>query len=313
MPHRIDVHHHFLPPFYLQEVGQVIRSTAVGFPQLFDWSPEKSLADMDANGVQTAVLSMSTPGVWFGDRDQGRRLARQCNEYAARMRADHPGRFGLFAALPLPDVEGSLAEVAHAFDTLKADGIGLLTSYGNTWLGDERFAPVFEELNRRKAVVFVHPSVADCCLSTIPQVPNGLIELLFDTVRAITGLLYSGTLSRCADIKFVFCHGGGCGLPMMAPRIGNAVRNPKLAALLPHGVEHELKKLYLDVVNVTHARAFNAVREQVGIERMLLGSDYPFASVGPTVKGLEALKLPETELRAIENANALRLMPSLAR
>ena len=126
-------------------------------------------------------------------------------------------------------------------------------------------------------------------------------------------LLYSGTLSRCADIKFVFCHGGGCGLPMMAPRIGNAVRNPKLAALLPHGVEHELKKLYLDVVNVTHARAFNAVREQVGIERMLLGSDYPFASVGPTVKGLEALKLPETELRAIENANALRLMPSLAR
>jgi predicted TIM-barrel fold metal-dependent hydrolase len=311
-PQRIDVHHHILPPFYLQEAGKEIRATAPGFPQLFDWTPEKTLADMDAHSVATAVLSMSTPGIWFGDRDQGRSLARRCNEYAVKMRAEHPGRFGLFAALPLPDVAGSLLEIDYALGTLKADGIGLLTSYKNSWLGDEAYAPVFDELNRRKAVVFVHPNVPDCCTATLPMVAQGLIELLFDTTRAITGLLYSGTFARCPDIRFIFCHGGG-GLAQMADRIGNGARNPALAAKVPNGVMHELKKLYLDVANMTGPRAFAAVRDLVGMEKMLLGSDFPFNSIGPTVKGLGELNLLDSELRAIERENALSLLPSLRR
>ena len=312
MAHRIDVHHHILPPFYLEEAGAIIRRTAVGYPQLFDWTPAKSIADMDANAVATSVVSMSTPGIWFGDQAQGRRLARKCNEYAAQMRVDHPGRFGVFAALPLPDVDGSLAEVTYSLDVLKADGIGLLTSYGNLWLGDDRFAPVFDELNRRKAVVFVHPNVPDCCTSTLPQVAQGLIELLFDTTRAITGLLYSGTFSRCPDIRFIFCHGGG-GLTQMGDRIGNGARNPALAAKVPNGVMHEFKKLYLDVVNQTGPRAFAAMRELVGIEKLLLGSDFPFNSIAGTAKGLEALKLPASEMQAIESGNALALLPQLRR
>jgi predicted TIM-barrel fold metal-dependent hydrolase len=308
--HRIDIHHHILPPFYLEEAGAQIRSTAPGFPHLFEWTPAKSLADMDRNGVATSVLSMSTPGIWFGDTAQGRRLARRCNEYAAQMVDQHRGRFGMFAALPLPDVEGSLAELAYAMDTLKADGVGLLTSYGNSWLGDERFAPVFDEMNRRKCVVFVHPNVPDCCTQTLPMVAQGLIELLFDTTRAITGLLYSGTFSRCPDIKFIFCHGGG-GLAQMADRMSNAARSPALAAKLPNGVMHELQKLYLDVANMTGARAFAAVKDLVGIHHLLLGSDFPFNPIAPVVSGLAALKLDPADQRAIERDNALLLLPGL--
>ena len=156
MAHRIDVHHHVLPPFYQEEARARIEATAVGFPQLFQWTPARSLEEMDRCGVATSVLSISTPGVWFGDNEAARSMARRCNDYAALQVSDHAGRFGHFAALPLPDVEGSLREIEYAFDTLHADGVGLLTSYGNTWLGDPAYAPVFDELNRRHEIGRAH-------------------------------------------------------------------------------------------------------------------------------------------------------------
>ncbi len=168
--HRIDVHHHILPPFYLEEAREEIVTTAVGFTHLFHWTPAQSIDEMDRSGVATSVLSISTPGVWFGHDGRARNMARRCNEYAAEQAAAHRGRFGMFAVLPLPDTAGSLRELAYAYDTLRADGIGLLTSYGNTWLGDPAYAPVFDELNRRRAVVFVHPNVPGCCTATIPGV-----------------------------------------------------------------------------------------------------------------------------------------------
>ncbi|MFM9971586.1 MAG: amidohydrolase family protein [Burkholderiales bacterium] len=311
-PHRIDVHHHVLPPFYLNERGDEIRATAVGFPQLFQWTPAQSIEEMDRTGVATSVLSISTPGVWFGDHGEGRDLARRCNEYGAEQVRDHRGRFGLFAALPLPDVEGSLREIAYAFDTLRADGAGLLTSYGNTWLGDSAFAPVFDELNRRRAVVFVHPNVPGCCTATVPGVAQGLIELLFDTTRTIISLLYNGTFSRCPDIRFIFCHGGGT-LAQTADRIGNLARNPIAGPRLPNGVEYELKKLYLDVASMTGKRSFNAIRELVGIEKMLFGTDFPFGPIGPIASGIERLGLSDKDRRAVERDNALALLPQLAR
>ena len=150
-PKLIDVHHHIVPPFWFDEVKDRIAAQGGGriIPTWYGWSPETALAAMDKNGVQAAIISMTTPGIFFGDVQQGRRLSRAFNDYAMQIVKDHPGRFGLFATLPLPDTEGSLKEIEYSFDVLKADGIGLMTSYGDKWLGDPAFAPVFAELNRR--------------------------------------------------------------------------------------------------------------------------------------------------------------------
>ena len=153
--YRIDVHHHLCPPDYLAAVSR--HQPMV--PIIAGWSLLKSLDDMGQAGVETAVLSITTPGFWFGDAGETRRLVRLCNDYAARLVSDHPGRFGLFVALPLPDIEGSLNEIEYALDTLKADGVGLYTDYE----GDPAFAPVLAELDRRKCVVYTHPVCPECC------------------------------------------------------------------------------------------------------------------------------------------------------
>src|SRR5687768_17616572 len=159
---RIDIHHHFVSPAFLQLLTE--RNAKAPVPGLAAWkgySPARAIETLDRVGIQTAMLSITAPGVWFGDADEARRLAREMNEYAAaRLVGDHKGRFGLFAVLPLPDVAGSLREIEYAFDTLKADGVGVLTSYGSAFLGDKSFIPVLEELNRRKAIVYTHPTDA---------------------------------------------------------------------------------------------------------------------------------------------------------
>ncbi len=190
----IDLHHHMLPPAYMAEARHRVVAQGQGYlpPTVLQWTPENSLAEMDQAGVATAILSISTPGVWFGAVHEARSLARKCNEYAARLVRDHPGRFGLFAAVPLPDIEGSLREIAYALDVLQADGIGLMTSYGDKWPGDPVYAPVFAELNRRKAVVYIHPTGPDCCRDLISFVPYVFTELPHDTTRAVTSLLFSG-------------------------------------------------------------------------------------------------------------------------
>jgi predicted TIM-barrel fold metal-dependent hydrolase len=315
-PRRIDIHHHFLPPVYQQQARDTLNKTAAGSPGfdlLFKWTPQMSLDEMDKFGVASAVLSISTPGVWFGDNDRARKLARQCNEFGARTVQDFPSRFGLFAALPLPDLQGSLIEAAYALDTLNADGIGMLSSYGDKWLGDAMFAPLFDELNRRKAVVFVHPGVANCCGNTLAQVSPNLIELLFDTTRTITSLLYSNTFTRCPDIRFIFCHGGGA-MAQMAQRIAAPTRNPAIAAKFPNGIMYEMQKLYVDMTDMTAPASYAAVRELFGTQRMLLGSDYPFVpTLAATVGGLAQLKLPIPELQTIERDNALALVPRLGK
>jgi len=314
-PHRIDTHHHYFPPAYLEPLaawGQRVGFGGLRGPHR-DWSIARGLDELDRNGVATAVLSISTPGVWFGEPAEARRMARVCNEFAARMIADHPGRFGLFAAMPMPDVDGTLAEIAYALDILKADGIGLMTSYGDKWPGDPMFKPVFEELERRKAVVYFHPLAPDCCGFTVPGVSGSPLEYPYDTGRAALSLLVNGTFARCRSIKWLFSHAGG-PLPALAGRIANVVRaRPDAAEIAPDGVDRELQRLYYDTANAAFAPAMAALMALVETSQIVFGSDYPYFTVGENVAALAAIRLSETERWAIERDNALRLLPRLGR
>lgn len=217
-PQLIDVYHHIFPPAFLVAARDAFSAPASRARLVSEWTAQKALAQMDDNGVATAIVSITNPGIWFGDVQAARSLARNCNEYAAQLVRDYPGRFGFFAAVPLPDTEGSLREIGYALDTLKADGIGLMTSYGDKWPGDVAYARVFDELNRRKAVVYFHPTAPNCCQNLVADVPGALTEFPHDTTRAITSLLYSGSFARFRDIPFIFSHAGGT-IPMLAGRI----------------------------------------------------------------------------------------------
>ena len=219
-PFRIDVHHHIAPPLYRAEL--VARK--VGPRHMLDWTPESSLADMDRSGIATAVTSITEPGVRLGDDAATRILARQCNEYAARLGADYPGRFGFFASLPLPDIEASLGEIEYSLDVLKADGILLYTSYGTTYLGASELDPVMAELDRRKAVVFTHPRRIDCLQDIIPDVPASTIEFGAEISRAAANLVFGGTTTRYPSIRFILPHAGGT-VPFLIERfLVNAAR-----------------------------------------------------------------------------------------
>jgi len=308
----IDVHHHTVPPFWFEEVKDKIMAQGGGriVPQWLGWSPQRAVEEMDKNGVATAIVSMTTPGIWFGDVAQSRRLTRTFNEYVTQMGRDFPGRFGLFATLPLPDVEGSLKELEYALDVLNADGIGLLTSYGNKWLGDPAFDAVFEEINRRKAVVYVHPATPACCTSLMPQVPAFLTEFTQDTNRAITSLMYSGSLKRFRDIRFMFSHAGGT-IPMLAGRIEQLAFLPHLKEKVPDGVEFELKRLYYEIANSANRPAMAALTALVPTSQIMFGSDFPLVPIPATAGGLDKLGLAAADLQAIRRDNAAALLPRL--
>lgn len=309
-PRRIDVHHHFFPPAWLAQAEQ---QKPGPLPSMREWTPARVIEHMDNSGVATAVASLSPWGVAFAAPARLPKLARDCNDYAARMVADHAGRFGLFAAMPLPDVDATLKEIAYALDTLKADGIGLLTSYGDKWPGDPLFRPVFEELDRRKAVVYFHPTTPSCCGNLIPA-PAGpaTIEWPVDTARAILSLLSSGSLVRYPNIRFVFSHAGGA-LPALSGRIANFVARDKNAATYaPHGALAEFTRLYYDTANATAAPSMAALMAMAPISQIVFGSDYPYFSLEENVVGLAKIRLNAAERQAINRDNAARLLPRLA-
>ena len=309
---RIDVHHHILPPSYMTAArDQILAISDRDHSRLLNWTPAGAVEEMDKAGIGTAITSLGLPGVWFGGAKAARSLARSCNEYAAQMVKDYPGRFGFFAAVPLPDQEGSVKEAEYALDVLKADGIGLVSSYDNRWPGDATFTPVFEELNRRKAVVFIHPAVPGCCDHLMPGIPASTIEFLFDTTRAITSLLVNGTFSRFPDIRFIFCHAGGT-MPVVAARTAAFVdRHKEIADRLPNGAVFELRKLYYDIANSTNPSSMAALMNLVPTSQVLFGTDFPYVPAAVTANGLDHYGLSSADLRAMGRDNAERLFPRL--
>jgi predicted TIM-barrel fold metal-dependent hydrolase len=306
---RIDVHHHASPPAWLAVARQRgIDGLAI------NWSVQKSLADMDRGGVQASIVSITTPGVVFQDMDvaAGRRLARECNEWQAQLVRDHPGRFGFFAALPMRDTEGSLAEIAYALDVLKADGIGLLTSYGDKWLGDPAYFPIMEELNRRKAVVYTHPTTANCCGNLQANVQPVMIEFGTDTTRTIASILFNGNARRFRDIRWIFSHAGGT-MPFLIERfVRNPILVPSSAALFPEGVLPELRRFYYDTAQTANPAAMSALTRVIPSTQIGVGTDYPYRTAFDHVKGLrEAGTFDAAALAMIERTTALSLLPRL--
>jgi 6-methylsalicylate decarboxylase len=305
LPPRIDTHHHFFSPTYVAELDKAGQAP----PIVKNWSLAKTLDDMAKAGVATSMLSVTTPQASFADAANARRIARESNEYAARLAQDNPGRFGSFAMLPMGDADSALRELEYAFDTLKADGIGLLTSYGDKWLGHPQFAPVMDELNRRKAILYTHPTAANCCRALQPDVPPTVIEFGTDTTRTITDIVFSGTAARCPEVRFIFSHAGGT-LPFLTERLLKMpVLDPKLAARVPRGVLFELQRFHYDTAWAAHPMAMASLLKLVNVSQVLFGSDYPYRTGEDNVKGLLDQGFTTADLRAIGRDNAVRLMP----
>lgn len=311
-PHRIDIHHHVIPPAFGDAMAARGLTDVAGAPQP-RWTPEKSIAIMDTHGIETAMLSLSAPGAHLGGgRQEARYLARACNEYAAETCDRHPGRFGSFAVLPMPFTAEACSEAAYALDVLQADGVVLLGSTDGFFLGDPRFEELMAELDRRSAIVFVHPNLHRLSVELNLPAPGFLIEFLCDTTRAATNLILTGTVEKYSNIRWILAHAGGF-LPCIAWRVALADALPDLAAKAPKGMLHYIRRFYYDTALSPSPYAMAALRELVEPCRILLGTDYPFAPAVVTAKEMKAFEeltvLDAAAKRGIDRAHALALFP----
>jgi len=304
---RIDVHHHFASPSWLQAMKLI----GADSPPIAHWSVQKSLDDMDQGGVATAVLSGNVPQVRPLSKEAAVRIARESNEYAKQLATDHPGRFGVFAMLPLPYIDESLKEIAYALDTLKADGIGVLTNYGDKWLGYSYFDPIWDELNRRKVTVFTHPADANCCVNLVQGVPPSAIEWGTDTTRSIANLIFSGSSQKYRDINWIFSHGGGV-LTSVAERflVQMVTTPPYKGKFTREMVQAELNRFHYDTAQVSLDGTLAALAKLVPVSQIMYGTDFPYRTAAEHSKGVDALFSGDDRKR-VNRENALAILPRL--
>ncbi|MGW7727813.1 amidohydrolase family protein [Streptomyces canus] len=314
----IDVHAHLLPDFYVEQATAAGHAHPDGMGGWPSWSVEAHLDLMDRNGIETAMLSMSSPGVHFGDDKAARLLARRVNEYTAELTRDHPGRFGNFVSLPLPDVDASLEEIAFAYDELDADGVALLTHTHGMYLGDPRLERVFAELDRRRAVVFLHPTSPVGWEQSALGRPRPMVEYIFDTARTVTDLVMAGVVARCPRIQVIVPHCGGA-VPVLADRINEFMRLfvPSEKSPAQDAVE-QLRGLYYDMAGTAFPRQVPALLKLVDPDRVLFGSDYCWTPPPLADAHIAAIDTAESPVdgptwRSLTTANAQRLFPATAR
>lgn len=301
---RIDVHRHFVPPGHLIDPKRNYLNERSTIP--------KQLEDMDKSGVSLSVMSLSASALSHPDARDARKFSRTVNEYAAKLAGDHPGRFGQFAYLPFPDIEGSLKEIEYALDTLKADGVYLMTNYGDKFLGDPVFAPIFEELNRRRAVVYTHPTSHPCCEQLVPGLRDADIEYGTNTTRAIAKFVFSGSSRRYPNVRMIWSHAGGT-MPFLIRRFDKRVKeSPEFQPVLPEGFTPEARKFYYDIAQAPERAPMAALRAVAPVSQMLFGTDWPHLTTEEHIVGLQDCGVFDAaELKAIDRDNALRLMPTL--
>ena len=304
-PVNIDVHHHIVPPVYKSALAKIGITSFGGLP-FPTWNAQKTLDVMDLRGIATAITSISSPGIYFGDKQFAIDLARQCNEFSANLISDHETRFGGFAVLPLPDIDAALKELEYALDILKLDGVVLYSNVDGFYVGTSEFDELYADLNRRKAIVFIHPTVPAQDKFPAMDIPPSIMEFVFDTTRAIANLIVNKTIKRYPDIRFIVAHGGGTA-PYIAWRIS------LLDYLLYTDTINDLKSLYYDTALSASPYALRSLQELVAPAHILFGSDYPFApemAISLTIYGLNSFDgFDEKELSEINRENALDLFP----
>ncbi|MBX5489468.1 MAG: amidohydrolase [Mycolicibacterium hassiacum] len=274
-PARIDVHAHFLPDFYRQAMLDAGYSEPDGIRAIPPWDETSALALMDELNIETAILSISSPGVHFGDAGAAARLARRVNDEAARIREAHPGRFGLFASLPVPDVDAAVEELRYALDTLGANGVVLESNSRGVYLGDPMLEPLYAELNARRSTLFIHPTTP-CGTDLSFGYPKPLLEFMFDSTRAVTHMILSGVLDRYPEMTVIMPH-AGAALPVLAARI--ELLMPLLASpdrAGPPDIRGALRKLHFDLAGAPVPELLGALLQVTGIENIHYGSDYPY-------------------------------------
>lgn len=314
-PGFIDVHAHYVTDSSVARARAAGHDLADGMPWA-TWSVEAHLDLMDRSGIDTAVLSVASPGPHFGDDGAARELARELNEEGARVVRDHPGRFGLFACLPLPDVDGALAEIKYAFDSLDVDGVILKTHTRGVYLGDPRLEPLFAELDRRGAIVLLHPTSPVCSEETALGHPRPVIEFLFDTTRAVTNMLFAGTLERYPRLRVIVPH-CGAALPVVADRVNSFLQLFGPDRDSAPDVVAQLRRLYYDTAGFSPlTRQVPALLNLVAPERLLFGSDYcwtpaPVAEIHTATFADTPAPIDGTTWQSLTTANAHRLLPRL--
>ncbi|WP_062344925.1 amidohydrolase family protein [Herbidospora yilanensis] len=299
----IDVHAHFVTGDYIAAATEAGHVTPDGMPRWPAWTPEDHLSLMDVNGIRKSFLSVSSPGTHFGDDLAARKLSRQVNEYAADLARRRPDRFGHFASLPLPDVEGALAEAGHALDELGSDGVALMSNAHGRYLGDPAYEPLWEELDRRRAVVFVHPTSPVNHEQVAMGRPRPMLEFIFDTTRTVSDLVFTGVLTRHPGIRWIFTHGGGA-LPLLSDRMelfrtaffGGSPADPS--------VLDQVGRLWFDLAGTPFPRQAPALEKAFGTGQILYGSDYCFTP--PPAVAAQVASVDAT-WRALTTANARRL------
>lgn len=306
----VDVHAHFLPPVYREALAGAGIDRPDGMPAVPDWSPGAHVEVLDRNGIDRAVLSISSPGVDLdGSRPAAIDLARAVNDAAARAVAEHPDRFAAFASLPLPWVDDALAEVERALDDRDLCGVNVLSNLGGTYLGHPSFEPLWTELDRRAAVVFVHPTSPTCWGEVSLDRPRPMLEFPFDTTRTVTDLIFSGVLDRHRSIRWIIPHAGGT-LPFLAARIAGMARlvDPS-GAVSPDVVLGHLAGLHYDLAGSANPTSVAALLDLVDRSQVLYGSDWPFTPEPGVERGLRWIRGDGNPVAADElGANAERLL-----
>ncbi|MFJ4654746.1 amidohydrolase family protein [Nocardia sp. NPDC088792] len=315
MTFTVDLHHHVLPDFFWQATNEGEHPVGGIAPPV--WTREGALSFLDDAGIDIAVTSISTPGVHLGDDAAARGLARRCNEFAAGLIRDHPDRYAGFACLPLPDVEGALAELSYALDVLELDGVILFSNSRGIYLGDPLCTPIFEELQRRRAVVFVHPNPSPDSSGHTSILPDSLIDFPVDTTRAVARLHYSNTFARTPDVKFIFSHAGGA-VPFLAGRFAIVDAMNVVAGAEERGSAADtFRRVYWDTALSWGDPVLRMLREVVGIDHVVFGSDYPYLRRDLAVQCRQALEstseLTAAERSSVLSGTALELLPRLAK
>lgn len=308
---RLDVHHHYVSPEWK---AALLEQNIPGTIAHMNWSVAGSIASMDGGGVATSILSTTNPGIWFGNDAQTRMLARNMNEFGAQLVRDYKPRYGLFAVLPLPNADACLPEIAYAFDTLHADGISVLSSYGNTWLGDPKFDQVWAELDRRKAIVFSHATTPVCCDNLQPHIDHWTIEFNTDTARSIVSIIENGVAQRYPNIRFIWSHAGGTILALAGRYFRKQATYASLHGPVPPDTPlGHLRRFYYDIAGSANEMQMQALKTMVPMSQILFGTDYPWDKAVDLAAGLvDSHCFSAAELRAVERENIVRLLPKYA-